>query len=174
MLCDHCKKNQASVHSVTIVNGVKQEHYLCAECAKGVQFTAPSLMDVLTGFYSQPELMHKPDCSCGSGMRAFQQTGLLGCPDCYTAYRSQLLPVIKRAQSGRLRHVGRRPSEHTADIGSKPASAEPAEQAAVPQSEAERLRSELQKAIAQEEYERAAELRDRIRAIERKEDADNA
>ncbi len=165
MLCDNCKQNQASVHTVTIINGVKQEHYLCADCAKGAQFSLPSLMDILSGFQAVPQQTDVCTCECGNSFARFQDTGLLGCPDCYTAYRNLLIPVIKRAQGGRLRHVGR--GQHHAQEGAQqntvPVKADAAQQ---PQDERERLRAELQKAVREECYERAAELRDRLRALE--------
>ncbi len=33
MICDNCKKNEATVHITKIINGVKQEHSLCDVCA---------------------------------------------------------------------------------------------------------------------------------------------
>ena len=34
MLCDKCKKNVATFHSRTIINGVETNEHLCSECAK--------------------------------------------------------------------------------------------------------------------------------------------
>ena len=33
MLCEKCEKNQATFHYTEVVNGVKNEHHLCSECA---------------------------------------------------------------------------------------------------------------------------------------------
>ena len=33
MLCEKCGKNPATFHYTEVVNGVKSEHHLCAECA---------------------------------------------------------------------------------------------------------------------------------------------
>ncbi|MDR1704701.1 MAG: excinuclease ABC subunit B, partial [Clostridiales bacterium] len=33
MICDRCKKNPATVHVESIMNGVRTEHNLCFECA---------------------------------------------------------------------------------------------------------------------------------------------
>ncbi len=168
MLCDRCKQNQATVHSVTIINGVKQEHYLCSECAKGAQYKVPSLMDILSGFYGAPQqIQQQSACACGSSMDLFQESGLLGCPDCYTSYRDELIPVIKRAQGGRLRHVGRRPMRLEPQEAAA-AQQEEAKEDAKPQlSEVDRLKEELNKAVQEERFERAAELRDRIRTLEK-------
>ncbi len=165
MLCDNCKQKQATVHTVTIINGVKQEHYLCADCAQGAQFSLPSLMDILSGFHVAPQQVSQCECSCGNGYEYFQKTGLLGCPECYTAYRNLLIPVIKRAQGGKVHHVGRRPPQMKNEIP-EPQTIEKEKAAEKPQDERERLQAELIKAIQEERYERAAELRDRLRALD--------
>ena len=33
MMCQKCGKNIATVHTMTVINGVKDEKYLCSECA---------------------------------------------------------------------------------------------------------------------------------------------
>lgn len=164
MLCDSCKKNEATVHSVSIINGVKQEHYLCPECANAAQFKLPGLFDVLGGFH----LAHKeqPACECGQDFSVFKKTGLLGCPHCYTTYHDQLMPIIKQMQSGRVHHVGRAPETVSAATKEQPLATAPKTNEL---SELEHLKLELQSAVKAEKYERAAELRDRIRLLESEE-----
>ena len=36
MLCEKCKKNEARINLVKIVNGEKQQIWLCEECAKNI------------------------------------------------------------------------------------------------------------------------------------------
>ena len=163
MLCDNCKVNQAGVHTVTIINGIKQEHYLCAECAKSAQFALPSIMDLLSGVQVMPQQAEPTVCTCGNSFSRFQKTGLLGCPECYKTFENVLTPVIKRAQGGKLRHVGRKP-QMLQSTKQEPMMEK--EAPCGPKSECGRLREELKKAIAEERYERAAELRDRLRALE--------
>ncbi|HWR22968.1 MAG TPA: UvrB/UvrC motif-containing protein [Feifaniaceae bacterium] len=168
MLCDNCKINQAGVHTVTIINGLKQERYLCAECAKSAQFSLPSIMDLLSGVQAAPQQAEIPACACGNSFTRFRQTGLLGCPECYKTFEAALTPVIKRAQGGKLRHVGRKPQQLT-EKEQEPAAER--EAPCGPKSECGRLRGELKKAVAEERYERAAELRDRLRVLEGEENA---
>ena len=33
MICERCHKNEATVHTVQIINGEKIEHYYCQNCA---------------------------------------------------------------------------------------------------------------------------------------------
>lgn len=156
MLCEQCKKNEATVHAVEIRNGVRQEHYYCADCATeaGIQTGMPSLMEFLSLFKNAQPQQQLPVCQCGRSLCEFEKLGLLGCPQCYTTYKSALLPVIKRMQAGRLHHVGRAPAG-----ANTPANAQAP-------SESICLQEELKRAIQEERYERAAELRDRIRALE--------
>ena len=163
MLCDNCKVNQAGVHTVTIINGVKQERYLCPECATSAQFSLPSIMDLLSGVQAMQQA-EQPICACGNSFARFQKTGLLGCPECYKTFENALTPVIKRAQGGKIRHVGRKPQ--LIKRQQKPNAAVEEAVPCGPKSECGRLREELKKAIAEERYERAAELRDRLRILE--------
>jgi len=161
MLCDSCKKNEATVHSVSIINGVKQEHYLCSECANAAQFKLPGLFDILGGFH--PPHKEQLTCECGQDYSVFKKTGLLGCPKCYTTYHNQLMPIIKQMQSGRIHHVGRAPENFTAITNEQPPVITPEEKEL---SELDHLKQELQAAVKSEKYERAAELRDRIHLLE--------
>ena len=78
------------------------------------------------------------------------KTGTLGCAGCYQAFRQELTPLITRMQ-GRTQHAGRRP----------PVSEE--EQAR--QTLMEDLRARMEAAVAEENFEEAARLRDELRAM---------
>ena len=73
-----------------------------------------------------------------------------GCAECYQAFRKELAPVITRVQ-GRSQHAGRKP----------PVSEE--EQAR--QDRMAELRSLMEAAVAEENFEEAARLRDELRAM---------
>lgn len=47
--------------------------------------------------------------SCGMAFSEFEKTMLLGCAECYTAFREWLMPVIERVQLG-THHTGNAPS----------------------------------------------------------------
>jgi protein arginine kinase activator len=84
--------------------------------------------------------------------REFQTKGQLGCPHDYTAFAALLMPLIERAHDGRTQHVGKVPVTAEATVRR--------------QTGLIRLRRELQDAIDQENYERAARVRDEIRTLE--------
>lgn len=156
--CDLCD-NMAVVHEVTVKNGVKNEVHLCAEhaAAAGVDVGQQPIKHLLTQFVickgDRARGATKKSCAtCGTGFRAFRQSGVLGCPDCYDAFAEQLGPMIERAQNGGTSHAGKCPKRGGASIDR--------------QLRLQQLFKELEDAVAAEQYERAAELRDRLRELE--------
>lgn len=170
MTCQQCQERPAVYHVTGVVEGqTVQELHLCERCAaeRGVvpQGEAPSFLGGLAGLLGgsaeAPSGTAPPApgaaapalrCPrCGMTYAEFARTGLLGCPECYDAFSSALQPVIRRAQR-RLRHEGKVPSRTGGSI--------------LRRRELSTLRRELDQAVAQQAFERAAELRDRIRALE--------
>jgi protein arginine kinase activator len=169
MLCDNCKKNEANVHITRISNGVKQEMNLCEKCAKEmggfgisgeVDFSSPfTFQNILGGiidYINQPsesEIAYEPVCkNCGMTYSEFRNTGLLGCSECYKNFSSTLMPVVKRVQ-GNVEHVGKIPQKLGKGLIEKKKLID--------------LKEQLQAAILKEEYEKAAELRDKIKEIQK-------
>jgi len=88
---------------------------------------------------------------CGLRFVDFEHAGLLGCPQCYTSFMENLMLMLQRIH-GSHKHIGSRPVNmrkryHSQNIG--------------------KLKLELTAAIATEQYEKAAELRDIIKDMER-------
>ena len=157
--CDNCDK-MATVHLTEIVSGEKIEKHLCEECAVGEGVTVKSdlpISQLLEDFILQsgPEAKSADlTCEvCGLSFREYRQSGVLGCRHDYDAFQEALVPLLERAQQGATEHVGKVPHRSGCDQKKQNAIL--------------RLRAELQKAIAAEDYERAAELRDRIKEMER-------
>jgi len=153
-----------------IINGVKYEMHICEKCAKekegfsintGVPiFNTPfsfsniiaGLMDFTgtTGIPYTKELKIKCP-GCNLDYEVFKTTGKFGCSRCYESFGNRLEPLIKRIH-GNTQHTGKVPKRTGGIIRIK--------------REIEKLKYELKKAIDNEEYERAAELRDRIKTLE--------
>ncbi len=159
--CDHCDK-PASVHSVDIVNGKKIEKHLCDECASlepGMQVKTghqpiTELLSTFVKMHGGPEVSPDMVCeSCGLTYIQFQQSSLLGCPQCYTAYAPVLETLLERAHEGGSHHVGKVPRRAGGDSEQK-------------QFQLARLRQRLDDAVAAEDYELAASLRDEIQHFE--------
>lgn len=156
--CDKCDK-PATIYLTEIDNGAKTEKHLCEDCAaaEGITVKAnPPISELLEDLvmHSQgPQGGPVLKCEvCGLEYAEFRRTGLLGCPNDYDAFAPMLEPVIAGAQDGQTAHVGK-----------VPARAGLAQQR---QTALLRLRGQLRSAIAAEEYERAAALRDELRALE--------
>lgn len=166
MYCEKCKKRPATLHFTKIVNDEKTEVHLCEQCAQemgkvNTMFTPFSITDLLSSFfevggegqqtiYSQQALKCP---QCGFTFGDIKKTGRLGCGHCYVTFREQLMPILKRIQ-GRTEHSGKVPKKIGGQIWLS--------------REIKRLKDELNKAVAEEAYERAAQLRDKIRELEGK------
>lgn len=167
MLCDVCKKNEAVFYVTKIVNGEKNKIALCENCAKEYNgFNDFGEMDIMSPFSFQNILSGIMDyigtapkndvgqeisCkNCGMTLEEFKKTGILGCSECYKNFNSTVNPIIKRVQ-GNVEHVGKIPKKRGKGI--------------IERRKLVNLKEQLQKAIALENYEKAAKLRDEIRDI---------
>ncbi len=163
MLCQHCQKRVATVHFTQIVNNKKTEMFLCEQCANGksqIHVGSPiSLNDFLTGLIggtnagtTRSVAPQQIVCEkCGMNYKEFQSTGKFGCFNCYEVFGDRLNPLLKRLH-GNIRHNGKVPEKVSKSIRSS--------------KEISELKEILNKAIQDEEYEKAAEIRDKIRSIE--------
>ncbi|MCM8711757.1 UvrB/UvrC motif-containing protein [Clostridium sp. SYSU_GA19001] len=163
MLCEHCKKNEATVHFTQIINGIKQEKRLCESCARELNgdysFSFQNILSGILDYMNPLEQINKVSdviCkNCSTTYSNFKRHGLLGCSECYESFGRSLSPVIKRVQ-GNVEHVGKIPKKLGKDIMQK--------------RRLSKLKEDLQKAIANEEYEKAAEIRDMIKSIQNEEE----
>lgn len=168
MLCDICKKNEATVHITKIVNGIKQDLNLCEKCAvengelsfvPKINFVAPfSFQNILSGIMDYMNNSNEDTedfdiiCkNCGTSYREFKKTGFVGCSECYKEFSNILQPVIKRVQAN-LEHTGKIPKKAGKDI--------------IDRRSLVKLKQDLQKSIALEEYEEAARIRDKIKELQ--------
>ena len=158
MKCDKCDK-PATIHLTEIVDGHKSEKHLCEDCAgtEGITIKANlPLSQLLEDFVLQTSSgAEASDLSCdvcGLTFSEFRDHAVLGCPHDYNAFEDALVPLLERAQEGASQHVGKVP--HRAGSDQKK------------QNSILRLRAQLKGAIAAEDYERAAALRDQIKELE--------
>ncbi len=173
MLCQQCGQRPASFHLTKVVNGEKSEAHLCEVCAQQqggyVQGLGPafSIHQLLAGLLNYPtQFTGLPDAGspgtivcrdCGLTYEDFAHTGRLGCGRCYEEFQPMLEPLMRRIH-GAVQHTGKTPARTGKQVAAK--------------REIVQLRADLQDAISREDFERAARLRDRIRALEQK-DAGN-
>lgn len=176
MLCDICHKNDATIHITEIINDEAKELHVCQQCAEVESIKMQQsfgIADLLSGLVDFPSLIEKEqvlEChSCGMTYSDFRKLGKLGCGDCYTAFRKALLPLLKNIH-GSIHHVGKEPIKMVS-IGEEKGLLAGRQgrkiEVVTKKDRIAELKEKLQKAIQTEEYEQAAALRDRIRALEK-------
>jgi protein arginine kinase activator len=172
LICQECKQRPATLHFTKIVNGEKSEVHICEQCAheKGDMFMftgSPgfSISNLLAGLLNidptitktQHNSFHNNDilqCErCKMTFEQFAKVGKFGCSNCYRTFQAHLYPLLKRVHGGNTHHRGKIPKRIGGGIHLK--------------KQIEQLKQKLQNHIAREEFERAAEVRDQIRALER-------
>lgn len=169
MDCDQCHEREAVIHLTQIVNEQVTTLHLCERCAaeKGVESASPVTKTPLGSFLAAMgkevgpagagarglAVADREHCPrCGGTLQDFRETGRLGCAECYVHFEGPLRELLRRLH-GSTHHVGERytaPGATPADPGR--------EQAA--------LREQLRLAVETENFELAAELRDRLRVYE--------
>jgi protein arginine kinase activator len=164
MSCDQCREREAIIHLTQIVNDQVTTLHLCEKCAaeKGVDSPgahAKTPLGTLIGAMGKsseqaPAPRSSDVCArCGATFQDFRESGRLGCPDCYRSFETPLRDLLRRLH-GSTHHLGERYAER-----------EPAA-LVVDQEQAADLREQLRLAVETENFELAAELRDRLRVLE--------
>lgn len=178
MLCERCKKNEATFYYHENVNGNEKTYHLCSDCAGEMEksgeldysdfdknfenldsfFGDPfkSMNNLLAGFFGtgtpkQITSSAEKKCpDCGMSIREFAANGMAGCPKCYETFSKELEPTITKIH-GRSAHNGRVPAKFREKASMK--------------KKIESLEAEQREAIANENYERAAEIRDELKKL---------
>ena len=183
MLCPRCNKNVATLRVTEVTEFLGhgdpenqvEEHPLCEVCAQ--QLGLPSACPPGPAQMAQPQIWKllqlaqkglgkgavfqgkltvsarpSPSCaSCGMTLEELRRQGRVGCEECYPTFGVYLDESLERLH-GSTQHVGRLPG--------------------IPESELERrhvvegLKGELEVAVREEDYERAASLRDEIQSLD--------
>lgn len=162
MLCQNCKKNEATTHIKRIVNGETAEMHLCPQCAEALGYNSVfpnfglNLGDLFGGFFGETPVSRLSSkvlrCEkCGCSFDDIAKSGMVGCADCYKTFYDKLEPSLRRIH-GQTEHRGKFPQGASEEVKNAHRLAE--------------LKAELNKAIDEQNFERAAQLRDEIRETE--------
>lgn len=168
MVCEQCRKRPATVHYTRIVNGKKKEQYFCEQCAREQElwewtmvepeFSFHELLGAMFGEspFAQAQAEERRDRSmacpqCGLTFTEFRKTGTLGCGECYAAFAEQLEPILRHIH-GSVQNEGKIPARAGKGIARR--------------RQIRELQNQLEEAIRNEHFEKAAELRDRIKALQ--------
>ncbi len=181
MLCEKCNKNEATFFYHENVNGQVRNYKLCADCANELQkngelnikdftsspfdsigkfFANPfkSMDKLFSGVFGEtPSLLSsissgKPaaKCDCGMTLNDFLENGMAGCPSCYETFENDIEPTVKRIH-GKTVHEGHSPARFREKNDLK--------------KQIEKLEKERTDAVSSENYEKAAEIRDKINEL---------
>lgn len=169
MRCDACQNNEATVFLTQIVEGKMQKVNLCPACSKEKGVTDPTgfaLADLLLGLGTNTEL-EKPAAAastavspeapalkcptCGFTQADFKKTQRMGCSECYVTFAESVVTPLRSNHKG-SQHVGKVPARQfrRAELDGR----------------MKTLNDDLVKAVKEEDYEGAAQLRDAIRKLE--------
>lgn len=171
MECQECHQRPASLHFAQVINGNKTEVHLCEICAKEKGYmTYPeegySLHSLLTGLFNfdttsigtngstanqQTKELQCPKCEMT--LSEFKRVGKFGCEECYHTFTNRLDPIIRRVQSGNTKHYGKIPKRHGGNLHTR--------------KQVDEYKTKLAHLIEDEAFEEAAEIRDRIRELEK-------
>jgi protein arginine kinase activator len=162
--CDRCGKNEAAIHFTQIQNNETTTRHLCESCAAALGLdpgaTATPATAPLADFLAQmgkaiagESLSATGACpGCGLTLADFKRTGRLGCARCWAVFEPSLKGLLRKLHGG-TQHVGKvylPPNPTEVDRTARATS----------------LRRSLQRAVDEEDFERAAALRDQIRRLE--------
>ncbi len=163
MLCSRCGEKNASIHVIEVGSGGPRSLHLCSSCAAEiglmVGIDADKLEESLRAIIGeesspeaesgQPAFESCPDCGFSlSGEEG--SPALFGCERDFTLFRFPIQSLLHRRHGGKV-HKGKRP----ASDGS----------AARKQQALRVLEKRLEEAVRAENFELAAEIRDRIREL---------
>src|SRR5258708_10257812 len=162
MLCCICKEKEAKVHLSQIVGDKMQKVDLCEECAKHKGVNDPagfSLADLLLGLGASQEMEQAsggPEIKCphcGFTQADFKKAGRVGCSECYVTFAEGLEGLVKTMHKG-TKHIGKVPQslQQSRDLSEK----------------LKNLQKKLDKAVAEEDFEQAAQVRDEMKTTREK------
>ena len=176
MLCDNCKKREATIHIKEVRNGKCISTNLCPECAKekelagGLGAFGFNLAEVIfNSGKKNAEDKKQPSVStegqgrektkvicpaCGWNTEKMRTSGgKMGCPECYSVFEKWVKMAVDQVQRGEV-HIGKRPGDRSRSVSGI-------------KLELDKLQLELAKAVSAEEYEKAALFRDRINLLKK-------
>lgn len=159
MLCEHCGKNEATTVLKHTVNGESHTLHICGNCANSMLFHNFLNDFGMPGLFSKNQSsmtrVRKVCDHCGTSLEEIQSTGKIGCAHCYETFSGELAKSIEKVH-GKSNHLGKVPKSAKTTVKIKNMLTE--------------YRMELNRLIAEQEFEQAAVLRDKIRHLEQEEE----
>lgn len=155
MLCESCNQREATTVIKQSINGTMKKLHLCPYCANSMLFSnffSDFSMNDLFAKSSPQSPRNKKSCpSCGTTLNEIIKTGKIGCAHCYETFSEELARSIEKIH-GKSMHTGKVPHSAAGSIRRKNLLTE--------------YKMELNRMIAEQEFEKAAEIRDKIKELE--------
>ena len=164
-LCEECGVNEACYTISVMMGGQITQRHLCADCmakmnmnlaAGNIKHLLSAIMSAISGGVEEAAANAVAPADdvicerCNTTLSQFTKSGKLGCPQCYKAFREQLTPMLQQIH-GRVQHAGRKPLDDEAAQRRRDAY--------------DRLTRQLEQAVAVEDFETAAILRDQLKHL---------
>jgi protein arginine kinase activator len=152
-MCDECGLFPAEIHLTRIIEQKTESVFLCSACAqkRGIhaEEETPDTQDV-----SFESAENRECAGCKTTLSEFRGNGLLGCPDCYSTFEKEI-ELLLRQVHGSAEYLGNkcRLKRNVANDATGITT----------------LRRALDDAIKNEDFERAAVIRDEIRGLNMRE-----
>ena len=170
MLCQKCNKAPASTHIKTIVNGQLQEYYLCSNCdsEQGYAKSFFNTFDIgnLHGSLLTVNPTENTDVrcpKCGISFDEITEFGKVGCAECYKTFNDKLTPMIQKLHGASI-HKGKHPGGSALRVQSNEIKLVP-----VNEDNIKKKLREMEEAIKDQDFEKAAVLRDEIKELKKNE-----
>lgn len=160
MLCEKCGLKEATNHYKMVINGKAEEHHYCSDCNTELfgsmlpsgLINTDELGSLLSNLFGGRHTEERNLCpGCGSSLKEISSFGRMGCAECYSYFARQIEPYLSRIH-GSATHTGKVPKS----VSPKRSLIR----------EVERLKKELSEAVAKQEFEQAAKLRDELKVLE--------
>ena len=150
MLCERCKVRPATQTVVVVTENRRREWHLCNECAPLVAYGLVSLEPAEKKPAAPPPGASLRCSSCGLTYSRFLEVLRFGCADCYSAFRENLQVLLQELHGSSV-------------YRGEPYRPDPEKERWI--RELDRLQGMLETAVLEEDFERAAELRDRVKTV---------
>jgi len=160
MLCEICHKKPASVHIAEVSQGaIEKESHLCDECAKqkGIPYkTQLTLSEILSSLIEpvigkmMKEMADIKCPNCGMNYAQFRLKTRFGCANDYEVFSKGITPLLEKMH-GAIQHHGKMPQQTSPQL--------------LQEKELYELQRELEKLVRDEQFEKAAEIRDKIKQL---------
>lgn len=175
MLCEFCRKNEANVHLIKVINGQTEKINLCINCLR--DFSLIPEDDILSDINNLLKKVLEVDiriidkanpgnlfenitsksnksCSfCGTDLNSVKSSGKVGCGKCYIEFRNEFIPILNNIHKSH-QHVGKIPVKTSISIKLE--------------KEIRDLENRLKHEIIVENFEEAARLRDTIKKLQKR------